>query len=199
MLDVSAVSMGSKDELLGGKGVLLRLLNEALVAVEDAARLEQTGFNDIAIEPSADSPTGLAEGIGFDMGNWHCGSACCICGDVAMRRQPYFGDASFYIPNEAFYEYDSETINNWFELAIDFSDELQNAGYACSSEMGQLAESVYEGVMSERMENALQSGVFTEAEAAGFKHLTSKNPSRADAAAYIRAVIGKVSEYELNS
>lgn len=191
--------MSSVIDSKGGRGVLLGLLNEALVAVEDAARLEQNGFNDVAIDPSADSPTGLAEGIGFDMGNWHCGSACCICGDVAMRREPYFGDASFYIPNEAFYEYDSETINNWFELAIDFSDELQNAGYACSSEMGQLAESVYEGVMSERMANALLSGVFTSDEIAGFKHLTSKNPSRADAAAYIRAVIAKVSEYGINS
>lgn len=180
----------------GSKGALLGLLNEALAAVEDAKLLEQNGFNDVAIDPSADSPTGLAEGIGFDMENWHCGSACCICGDVAMRREPYFGDATFYLPNEAFYEYDCETVNRWFELAMDFSNELQNAGYACSRELGQLAESVYEGVMSERMEMALQSGMFTEAEAAEFKHLTSKNPSRADAAAYIRAVIGKVECWE---
>lgn len=148
------------------KKKLLKLLYEALAAVEDAGRMEKHG------------------GVAFNMANWHCGTACCVCGDVAMRR----GGVNDSRDTE-------RQIAQWCSDASGYSYQLDEAARDLMDYYGEaLVMSIYYGSPTSRLVYAEDSGCFTDSEIAQFKHLTDET-TRADAAIYIRAVIEKVEGY----
>jgi hypothetical protein len=113
--------------------------------------------------------------IPLDMGIFHCGTACCLCGDVAVARYP-----------------DCDDDADWRIEANLFSDELDDASRdACGGY--DIADSICRSVASYRRESARLSCIFTEEELK-HPHLTTDHHDRAIAHDWIRVVMSKLPE-----
>jgi hypothetical protein len=110
----------------------------------------------------------------LDMTTWHCGSACCLCGDVALARNP------------------KANAGEWEAMASSFASDL----YAASRKLfgkGGVAGSVYKPIGSIRRFCAKESGLFTRTELK-HPHLTTNHHDRAIAHDWIRIVMSKLPE-----
>jgi hypothetical protein len=114
--------------------------------------------------------------IPLNMTVWHCGSACCLCGDVALARDPNAN------PGE------------WDDLAHFFAIELNAASLELFGDEG-AAGSVYRPNGATRRFCALYSGLFTRTELE-HPHLTTDHHDRAIAHDWIRVVMSKLPEGE---
>lgn len=110
--------------------------------------------------------------IPLDMESWHCGTACCACGDVAALRNP---DAN------------KEDLSLWAEkFSADLDEKFTDVfGDQC------LAESIYLATASGRRHQAIGSYELTTEELE-HPHLTTDHNDREILHDYIRLVIGKV-------
>ena len=113
----------------------------------------------------------------LDMGVFHCGTACCLCGDVAIRR---LGAGCHHD------EYSRE--------ALSFSRRLMDASRAALGTCA-AASAIFERDAPLRIEKAKSSGLFTEAELK-HPHLTTDHHDRAIAHDWIRVVMSKLPEGE---
>jgi hypothetical protein len=112
----------------------------------------------------------------LDMSVFHCGTACCLCGDVAAARYP------------------NANAGEWEDLASWFASDL----CAASRELfgkGGVAGSVYKFSGSIRRFCAKESGLFTRTELK-HPHLTTDHHDRAIAHDWIRVVMSKLPEGE---
>jgi hypothetical protein len=111
----------------------------------------------------------------LDMTTWHCGSACCLCGDVAIRR---LGEGCHH--------------EDYSLKASRFSRRLQDASRdalgTCDA-----ASAIFEIDAPLRIEKAKSSGLFTDAELQ-HPHLTTNHHDRAIAHDWIRVVMSKLPE-----
>ena len=117
--------------------------------------------------------------IPLNMMTWHCGSACCLCGDVAAARYPDCDDDD----------------DDWITEANVFAHELDDASNLAFGSPW-VALSVYaSGRRKYRLEYAERSGLFTPAEL-HHPHLTTDHHDRAIAHDWIRIVMSKLPEGE---
>lgn len=112
------------------------------------------------------------------MSGWYCGTACCLCGDVSVYKNP---------------DLDVDYLSR---SAMGFSYELDHASEALFGSYC-LAGSIYKNFSRSRRENAKLSNVFTKEELQ-HPHLTTDHSDRAIAIDYIELVIrkceGKINE-----
>lgn len=106
----------------------------------------------------------------LNMLSWHCGTACCLCGDVAIARNYHEDD-------------DDELSVN----ALAFSDELDDE-LGCG-----LAESIYGSDSSMRLESVIELEFLTSEELE-HKHLTTNHYDRTIAHDYIKLIMKKIKE-----
>jgi len=116
--------------------------------------------------------SGQGATLPLNMGQWHCGTSCCLCGDVAVARNPDCDDADWIIAAKLF--------------AHELDDASRDAfrGY-------EIAESIYRPVASYRHESARLSCIFTDAELQ-HTHLNTDHSNRAIAHDWIRIVMSKL-------
>lgn len=110
--------------------------------------------------------------IPLDMGEWHCGTACCLCGDVAEARN----------------------VNNITYKALEFSNELDAASIHVFGD-DLVAGAIYRSTRKSRLLAAKYSHVFTEEEL-DHPHLTTDHNDRAIAHDFVRLVMRKCEEYK---
>lgn len=105
-----------------------------------------------------------------------CGYSCCLCGDVAIKRDPQLG------------------VRNLSNNALEFSHELDNA---CMKIFGgwDLAESICRKNFFYRLDSAEDSGLLTKEELK-HPHLNEDHNNREIAHDYIRLIIKKIEERE---
>ena len=104
------------------------------------------------------------------MSIWHCGTACCLCGDVAIARN--------------YHEDDDGGLSVGAEA---FSDELDD-------ELGRgLAESIYGSNDSMRLESVRELE-FLNSEELEHEHLTINHHDRTIAHDYIKLIMKKIKE-----
>jgi hypothetical protein len=114
--------------------------------------------------------------IPLNMKAWHCGSACCLCGDVAVARNPNVNAGA------------------WEAMASSFASDLYAASRKLFGE-GDAAGSVYRPSSSIRRLCAKESGLFTRTELK-HPHLTTDHHDRAIAHDWVRIVMSKLPEGE---
>lgn len=110
----------------------------------------------------------------LDMLSWHCGTSCCLCGDVAVARGK----------NE-----------NYDAAARVFSDELDDSSFEVFG-YSYIASSIYTGAIQNRFLTATHSELLTKGEL-NHPHLNTDHSDRAIAHDYIRLIMRKVDEKEL--
>jgi hypothetical protein len=120
--------------------------------------------------------------IKLNMSDWHCGSSCCACGDVAVARSKSLDVAVAR----------SKSLELLKRSAYVFSRELR----AACSEVFQnitLAVSVYGQSYNSRYYQAVRSGLLTYEELK-HPHLNTDHDDRKILNEYIRIVMTKVDE-----
>lgn len=110
--------------------------------------------------------------IELDMAGWHCGTACCACGDVAEAREPKHHN----LPNAASY----------------FSDQLDNACRDVFRDRS-LSNSIWVSDAFDRWDYGEETNLLTNNELE-HEHLTTDHHDREILHDYVRLVISKVDE-----
>lgn len=106
----------------------------------------------------------------------NCGTACCLCGDVAISRIP---DGSFSdVMSESSY----------------FASRLDGASIGVFGD-SHVSESIWSSTRAERLFSAEDSYVFTDEELK-HPHLTTEHNDRDIAHDYIRLIMKKVDEHD---
>lgn len=110
--------------------------------------------------------------IPLDMGYWHCGSSCCLIGDLTVYRDP--GNASSNLACMAA----AGELENLFE------DVLEEAGLS-------VAESIYGSTYVVRRTGAYKSEFFTNEELR-HPHINEEHSDREIAIDFINLIIRKL-------
>lgn len=131
--------------------------------------------------------------IDFDITGYHCGTAACLCGDVAMARNPR---AALFLEEDLDEGADAEeALNTLVSEAMRFDNHLLAV---CREELGVgfLAIAITSGFQEMRRSKADHAGLFTDGELS-HPHLTKYQPSREEAHDFVRLVVTKLDALEM--